>query len=130
MVKKRDKMPRLKYLTSTMNMMVMAALWNEEELEELILMRERMMIQEWHKLLSSSLARPISSPWWSSFLQTMGVDTAVFDRIMLCFKEHYIVLSGPGHSGRPTCLVDKPMALGMLLHYYAGMPSCMEPIIN
>ena len=61
MVKKRDKMPRLKYLTSTMNMMVMAALWNEEELEELILMRERMMIQERQKLLSSFLDRPMSS---------------------------------------------------------------------
>ena len=76
-------MPRRNY-QMTMNMMFMAILWNELELEELVLLREKMMIQERQKLLSSSLARPMSSPWWCllndrndcSFLQTMGVDTS------------------------------------------------------
>ena len=63
---KKNKKTRVKSLVSiknfmSMNIMVMAALWNEVEMEELILLRERMMIQERQKLLSSSLDRPMSS---------------------------------------------------------------------
>ena len=48
----------------------------------------------------------------------VGINRSGFEAIFNKFKDFYVVKSGPKKRGRPTRLVDKRMALGLILCFY------------
>ena len=46
-----------------------------------------------------------------------GLNRAGFDMVLAEFNKHYIVLSGPGHVGRPPRLGETNAVLGVILLY-------------
>ncbi|KAJ3290359.1 hypothetical protein HDU76_007402 [Blyttiomyces sp. JEL0837] len=96
-----------------------------------MLRRQRLTVQNRHYLVSSSLGHAYQSHWHTlrqdaddrSYMNVMGLTVAAFEELFIRFAPFYIVKSGPGKKGRPTRLVDKRSALGLLLHFYA---SCLD----
>src|SRR5271169_5400078 len=94
----------------------------------LLLFRMRLSIRERSYLTSQALVAAHASPWQVldkhgsdlNFQSIVALSRNAFDDLARAFARHYVVLSGPGRSGRPTRLVDKRSALALLLHYYAS----------
>ena len=50
-------------------------------------------------------------------MNIMVLTRDALDDIKVHYDLHYVVLSGPGRPVRPTCLVDKRLALSIILAY-------------
>ena len=99
----------------------------ERKLKILRLLQLRDTCRERSYLTSQALVASIASPWFTldeygtdlNFMNALGLPRDAFDDLAAEFEQHYIVLSGPGRSGRPTRL-NKRMVLSLLLHKYAS----------
>ena len=91
----------------------------------MILMRQ--MIRERNRIRSISLLDDqIECAWYTiyasrdmpSFISAVSIPPNEFDELLGVFSKHYIVKSGVGRRGRPSCVIHKHCVPTMVLHFY------------